>query len=79
MNESPCIEDVISLDPEIMHGTPVFRGSRVPIRALLDHIEAGEPLETFLEAFPTVSRELAVGFVELAGQTVIQAARARTA
>jgi uncharacterized protein (DUF433 family) len=43
-----------------MHGTPVFRGTRVPVQTLFDYIEGGETLEYFLEGFPTVSRELAV-------------------
>jgi uncharacterized protein (DUF433 family) len=47
-------------DPEIMHGTPVFRGTRVPAQTLFDYIEGGETLEDFLEGFPTVSRDLAV-------------------
>ena len=47
-------------DPEIMHGTPVSRGTRVPAQTLFDYIEGGETLEDFLEGFPTVSRDLAV-------------------
>lgn len=51
-------------DPEIMHGTPVFRGTRVPLQTLFDYLEAGEPLEDFLQGFPTVSRELAIQALE---------------
>lgn len=51
-------------DPEIMHGMPVFRGTRVPAQTLFDYIEGGETLEDFLEGFPTVSRELAVQALE---------------
>jgi uncharacterized protein (DUF433 family) len=58
--------DVIMRDPEILHGTPVFRGTRVPVRALFDTLEAGETLEEFLEGFPTVSREMAVATLEQA-------------
>jgi uncharacterized protein (DUF433 family) len=47
-------------DPEIMHGIPVFRGTRVPAQTLFDYIEGGETLEEFLKGFPTVSRELAL-------------------
>ena len=47
-------------DPEILGGTPVFIGTRVPVRILFEHLEAGDPLEVFLEDFPSVSRELAV-------------------
>lgn len=55
---------VVHSDPEIMHGTPVFRGTRVPVQALFDYIEAGDPLERFLDHFPTVSREQAVAALE---------------
>ena len=47
-------------DPEILGDTPVFVGTRVPVRILFEHLEAGDPLEVFLEDFPSVSRELAV-------------------
>lgn len=56
--------DIIVKDPEILHGTPVFRGTRVPVKALFDALEAGETLEEFLEGFPTVSREMAVAALE---------------
>jgi len=49
----------ITRDPEIMHGTPVFRGTRVPIQTLFDYLEGGDTLDSFLEGFPTVSREQA--------------------
>lgn len=51
-------------DPEILGGTPVFIGTRVPVRILFEHLEAGDPLEVFLEDFPSVSRELAVLVLE---------------
>lgn len=54
----------ISRDPEIMHGTPVFRGTRVPVQTLFDYLEGGETLEDFLEGFPTVSRELTIQALE---------------
>jgi uncharacterized protein (DUF433 family) len=47
-------------DPEIVGGTPVFIGTRVPVRILFEHLEAGDPLDVFLEDFPSVSRELAI-------------------
>jgi uncharacterized protein (DUF433 family) len=56
--------DAITRDPEIMHGAPVFRGTRVPVQPLFDYIEGGETLEDFLEGFPTVSRELALQALE---------------
>ena len=55
---------VIVKDPEILGGTPVFRGTRVPIQALFDYLEGGETLEDFLQGFPTVSREAAVAALE---------------
>ena len=51
-------------DPEILGGTPVFIGTRVPVRILFEHLEAGDALEVFLEDFPSVSRELAVQVLE---------------
>lgn len=57
-------KQLINVDPEIHSGTPVFSGTRVPIRTLFDHIEAGDPLEVFLDDFPSVSRELAVAVLE---------------
>ncbi len=51
-------------DPEIMHGTTVFRGTRVPVQTLFDYLEGGETVEDFLEGFPTVSRELAIQALE---------------
>ncbi|MCI4427809.1 MAG: DUF433 domain-containing protein [Burkholderiales bacterium] len=58
--------ELIVVDPEIHSGTPVFRGTRVPIKTLFDHLEAGEPLEVFLDDFPSVSRDLAVAVLEQA-------------
>ena len=56
----------IHRDPEILGGTPVFVGTRVPFQTLLDYLEAGDPLDEFLEDFPTVSREQAVAALEAA-------------
>ncbi len=53
-------DPVIHSDPEIMSGTPVFIGTRVPLVTLIDYLEAGQPLSEFLEDFPTVTREQAV-------------------
>ncbi|RKU39645.1 hypothetical protein C6496_00630 [Candidatus Poribacteria bacterium] len=59
-------EQVINQDPEIHGGTPVFTGTRVPVKTLIDHLKAGESLDYFLEGFPSVSREQAIAFLELA-------------
>jgi len=55
---------VIVKDPDILGGTPVFRGTRVPIQTLFDYLEGGEALEDFLKGFPTVSREAAITALE---------------
>ncbi|MBS4029446.1 MAG: DUF433 domain-containing protein [Ignavibacteriales bacterium] len=56
---------VINIDPEIMSGTPVFNDTRVPIKNLFDYIETGEPLENFLDDFPSVTKEQAIFVWEL--------------
>ena len=58
------MHELITRDPEVMHGTPVFRGTRVPAQTLFDYIENGESLDEFLEGFPTIGRELAVQVLE---------------
>ena len=58
--------DVINIDPEILGGTPVFRGTRVPIETLFDHIEAGITLDEFLDDFPSVTKEQALAVLEIA-------------
>jgi len=59
---------IIVRDPEILGGTPVFRGTRVPLQALFDSLEGGETLEEFLEGFPGVTREMAIAALEEAQQ-----------
>jgi uncharacterized protein (DUF433 family) len=60
------VDTIVQVDPEILGGTPVFRGTRVPVRNLLDYLVAGDTLEQFLDDFPTVKREQAVAALELA-------------
>ena len=57
---------LIDRNPEILGGTPVFAGTRVPVRILLEHLEAGDRLDDFLDDFPSVSREHAVSVLECA-------------
>ncbi len=57
--------NVIHSDPEILGGTPVFVGTRVPVRTLLDYLEAGDRLDEFLEDFPGVTREQAVAALDV--------------
>ena len=58
-------------DPEILGGTPVFIGTRVPVRIIFEHLEAGDSLEIFLEDFPSVSRELAIQVLEDAKMALV--------
>ena len=60
------LDAVVHSDPEILGGTPVFRGTRVPVKNLLDYLAAGDSLDQFLDDFPTVSRGQAVAALELA-------------
>lgn len=60
----------ITVDPNILGGTPVFRGTRVPVDALLNNLEAGVSLDEFLQNFPTVSREQAIEVIEFSRATL---------
>ncbi len=73
-------EYVISCDDEVMSGTPVFAGTRVPVASLIAHLQEGDRLDDFLEGFPTVSRGQAEAFLVLALQAVLaEEAHARAA
>ena len=67
---------VVHSDPEILGGTPVFVGTRVPLQALIDYLAGGHTLEEFLDDFPSVSRELALAALEQAKAHLIADARA---
>ena len=71
MGISPELTAVVQVSPEVMSGAPVFRGTRVPVQTLLDHLEAGDSLDVFLAEFPTVQREQAIQFLELAGKAAL--------
>ncbi|MCW5783582.1 MAG: DUF433 domain-containing protein [Nitrospirales bacterium] len=64
---------LISCSPDVMGGTPVFAGTRVPVQTLLDYLEAGETIDNFLEGFPTVSRLQVVAFLEEAKDRMVAA------
>ena len=64
------IESIINIDPEILSGQPVFKGTRVSVETLFDHLEAGISLDEFLEDFPTVSKEQVVATLEIANKLV---------
>lgn len=66
---------VIHSDPEILGGTPVFVGTRVPVHNLFDYLAAGDSIEVFLDAFPSVSREQVAATLELAGEVLSSHAR----
>ena len=63
-------KQVVSRDPEIVSGALVFAGTRVPVQTLIDYLKAGDPLERFLEGFPTVTRKQAESFLEVALEAV---------
>jgi uncharacterized protein (DUF433 family) len=64
------LHDIVSIDSETLSGQPVFKNTRVPIESLFDHLEAGVPLDEFLDDFPTVIREQAVALLEIANKLV---------
>ena len=66
---------VIHCDPDILGGVPVFVGTRVPPKNLIDYLEAGESIDDFLDAFPAVKREQAIAALELAGEAPLSHAR----
>lgn len=65
-NEIQSAEHLITRSKEIMSGTPVFRGTRVPVQSLFDYLKAGDPLDTFLDDFSSVTREQALAVLEYA-------------
>ncbi len=62
---------VISCSPDVMGGTPVFTGTRVPVQTFMDYLEAGETIDDFLAGFPSVSREQVIGFLEQARDRLV--------
>lgn len=62
------LKDLIIIDQEILGGQPVFKGTRVPVETLFDHLEAGVSLEEFLDDFPTVTKEQAITTLEVANK-----------
>jgi uncharacterized protein (DUF433 family) len=64
--------EIIQANPEILGGTPVFAGTRVPVRSLFDHLEAGDSIDDFLEGFPSVRREQVIALLEISQERVLQ-------
>ncbi len=69
--EKARLDEIVWVDPERMSGQPCFKGTRVPVQALIDHIEGNSTLEDFLKGFPSVRREQAIGFIELAKDNLL--------
>ncbi len=65
-------ESLITSSPDVMGGTPVFAGTRVPVQTLLDYLKAGESIDDFLEGFPTVSKEQVIHFLEEAEEQIVK-------
>jgi len=63
--------DLVTVDPEILGGTPVFKGTRVPIKTLFDYLEDNYSLDEFLECFPSVTREMACRILERSEQSLL--------
>jgi uncharacterized protein (DUF433 family) len=66
------LETVVNINKEIMHGTPCFTGTRVPVQTLLDFLETGETIDEFLAVYPYIPREQVVGFLELTKELTIE-------
>jgi uncharacterized protein (DUF433 family) len=65
-------QSVICRDPEVMGGTPVFCGTRVPVETLIEYLEAGDSIDEFLEGFPTVTRAQVIAFLEEAKEKLVE-------
>ena len=65
------MNEIISVSPEIMGGTPVFSGTRVPVQTFIEYIKAGESIESFLEGFPSVKRQQLLAFLDEATDLVL--------
>ena len=62
---------IVSQSPDVLGGTPVFSGTRVPVQTLIDYLEGGETIDEFLEGFPTVTRERVIAFLEEAKHRMV--------
>jgi uncharacterized protein (DUF433 family) len=68
------LHEIVSIDPDLMHGVPCFRGTRVPVHLLLDDLKSGATIDEFLAGCPTVSRKVVEGYLELAQDLVTECA-----
>ncbi|HWZ33597.1 MAG TPA: DUF433 domain-containing protein [Bryobacteraceae bacterium] len=67
-----ALEAIVSIDKNVMHGTPCFTGTRVPVQTLIDFLETGETVDAFLAVYPYISRENVVAFLELSKELAIE-------
>ncbi|MDT7603814.1 MAG: hypothetical protein QOF61_1811 [Acidobacteriota bacterium] len=67
-------DQIISVSPDVLGGTPVFAGTRVPVQTLLDYLKGGETIDDFLDGFPTVKREQVIAFLEEAEEQIVELA-----
>lgn len=67
------LKGIVHSDPEIMGGTPVFMGTRVPLQNLIDYLEGGESIEDFMDAFPTVKRKQVIAVIEAGKRKILEA------
>jgi uncharacterized protein (DUF433 family) len=74
MNNEQAKTPIITSSPDVMSGTPVFAGTRVPVQTLIDYLEGGESIDDFLAGFPTVKREQVIAFLEEAKERMLAAA-----
>ncbi len=71
LEQKARLDEIIWVDPDRMSGEPCFKGTRVPIQTLIDHIEGNSTLDDFLKGFPSVTREQAIRFIELAKENLL--------
>ena len=72
LEQKTSLAGVVSINPGLMHGTPCFTGTRVPVQSLLDYLEDGDTLDSFLTDFTTVRRDQAIMFLEIGQQQLIE-------
>jgi uncharacterized protein (DUF433 family) len=73
ISDVAVLDSLVHSDPEILGGTPVFRGTRVPLKNLVDYLAAGDTLDEFLDHFPSVKREQATAVLEIAAKELLPA------
>ena len=71
IGQKALLNETVWVDPDRMSGEPCFKGTRVPVQALIDHIEGNSTMDDFLDGFPSVSREQAIRFIELAKDNLL--------